>query len=146
MKRLFGSSKPKKPTTNQPRNQLNRWQKHPRFWLLLFCGILIVILGNNVNLVSAQSDRSLKEQEDQLIREYTLPSAPTQTPVYKPIPPAHPPTKQQTKPPTPRIKPRHHPPPPPHPNTLPHLLGTPRTLGQARRQNHPLQIIHPIKM
>lgn len=123
MKRLFGSSKPKKPTTNQPRNQLNRWQKHPRFWLLLFCGILIVILGNNVNLVSAQSDRSLKEQEDQLIREYTLPSAPTQTPVYKPIPPAPPKNK---KPSTPATRKLIGPQPPPQQPQSPPRKPTPR--------------------
>lgn len=113
MKRLLGSAKPKKPAIAQQRDRTNRWQKTPRFWMLLFCSILIVILGNSVNLVSAQS--SLKEQEDQLIREYTLPSAPTQTPVYKPLPPSPPKNKKPSTPPK-RIGPQ---PPPQQPQSPP---------------------------
>lgn len=88
MKRLFRRSQ---PTTTPPR----RGQRRPLFkmsrllWSLFLLGsALIVALGISVPYVTAQSDSSLKQQEDQLIREYTLPSAPAKPPVYKPVPSA----------------------------------------------------------
>ncbi|HAA30489.1 MAG TPA: cellulose synthase [Cyanobacteria bacterium UBA8553] len=55
----------------------------------------------SASIVVAQSDGGIKQQEDQLIRQYSLPSAPSKAPVYKPIP--APPSKEQS---TPRIKQR----------------------------------------
>jgi cellulose synthase operon protein B len=54
--------------------------------LLLLCGVLVLTLGIRATVVVAQSDSSIKQEEDKLIRQYTLPSAPTKPPVYKPIP------------------------------------------------------------
>ncbi|HBB33563.1 MAG TPA: cellulose synthase [Cyanobacteria bacterium UBA8803] len=95
MKRLFGYSKPTTAKANRGQNSSNRKSAPKRFWLLLLCGVLVLVLVAGSTLVSAQSDRGLKEQEDQLIREYTLPSAPPKAPVYKPRPaPAPAPAKK----------------------------------------------------
>jgi hypothetical protein len=64
--------------------------------LLLLCSVLVVGLVITTNVVVAQSDSSLQEQEDQLIREYTLPTTPQKEPVYKPAPAA--PPKKSTSP------------------------------------------------
>lgn len=58
----------------------------PRGWLLLLSSCAIV--GLTTTLVQAQSDRSLKKQEDQVIQDFTLPSSPPQAPVYRPRPAA----------------------------------------------------------
>ncbi len=93
MKRLFGHSQ---PTTTTP----NRRQRNPRsaiarllLWLFLLCGVVVLTLGITTTLVTAQSDGNLKEQEDQFIRDYALPSSPAKPPVYKPRP-ASPPKQQ----------------------------------------------------
>ncbi|MEB3179824.1 MAG: cellulose biosynthesis cyclic di-GMP-binding regulatory protein BcsB [Nostocaceae cyanobacterium] len=49
-------------------------------FLLFIAGIF------TANLAQDKSDRSLREQEDQLIRQFDLPSTPSRTPVYRPKP------------------------------------------------------------
>ncbi len=97
MKRLFRCSQPTTADTNRgqrpPRPALTR----PITWLLLLCGVLILVLGMSSTFAVAQSDRSLKQEEDQLIQQYVLPKAPTKAPVYKAIPPS--PSKRQSAPP-----------------------------------------------
>ncbi|MBE9126573.1 MULTISPECIES: cellulose biosynthesis cyclic di-GMP-binding regulatory protein BcsB [unclassified Coleofasciculus] len=100
MKRLFPYSKPTPATANRRRNRSNPAPVKTRLWLLLLCGVLILGLGMSATLVSAQSESGIQEQEDQLIREYTLPSAPTKTPVYKPLPAS--PPKKSSPPSTPK--------------------------------------------
>lgn len=98
MKRLFRSSQ---PTTTPDRRQrsLKTRPVRPRLWLFLLCGALVLTIGMTASLATAQDDNGIKQQEDQLIREYVLPSAPTKPPVYKPLPSS--PPKQQ-RPPAPR--------------------------------------------
>lgn len=62
--------------------------------VLLLCGVLVSTLGMSTTLVMAQSESSIKQEEDQLIRQYVLPSPPTKAPVYKPAPTS--PSKQQS--------------------------------------------------
>jgi len=98
-------------TRSQAKNAANRGQSRPsaapvrlRFWLLVLCGALVLVLGMSATLVVAQSDSGLKQQEDQLIRDFVLPSTPTKPPVYKPIP-ASPPQKESAPPPQRRAEP-----------------------------------------
>jgi len=65
--------------------------------LLGICSALVLVLGVSVTLVVAQNDSGLKQQEDQLIKQYVLPKAPTKEPVYKPVP--APPPRQEAPPP-----------------------------------------------
>ncbi len=62
--------------------------------LLVLFSLLVLALGMTASLGAAQSPGSstgsLKEQEDQFIRQYDLPSAPAEPPVYKPLPAAQP--------------------------------------------------------
>ncbi len=89
MKRLFRRSQPTTAPANRGRHQPSRpATTRLRLLLLLLCGALVLALGTTATFVAAQSDNGLKQQEDQLIREYTLPSTPTKPPVYKPIPTA----------------------------------------------------------
>ncbi|NER27289.1 MAG: cellulose biosynthesis cyclic di-GMP-binding regulatory protein BcsB [Symploca sp. SIO1C4] len=95
MKRLFC-----RPQTNTVSNHPKK--RRPQLWLLLLCSTLVLVLGMSTTFVLAQSDRSLQEQENQLIREYALPSAPAKPPVYKPRPRPAPAPKQQSRPPAPK--------------------------------------------
>ncbi|MGC1393238.1 MAG: hypothetical protein WA828_03070, partial [Coleofasciculaceae cyanobacterium] len=80
MKRLFPSTKTK-PRRDKPRRQ------GILTWLLRLGGALILVFGISTTVVFAQSDKGLKQQEDQLIRQIVpLPKAPTQAPVYRPAP------------------------------------------------------------
>ncbi|MGQ4647084.1 cellulose biosynthesis cyclic di-GMP-binding regulatory protein BcsB [Lyngbya aestuarii] len=79
---------------SQPTASTFRWLQ--RRWLLVFFSTLILVLGISTTVVFAQSDSSLEKQENQLIQEYALPSAPAKPPVYKPQPPR--PSKQQSEP------------------------------------------------
>ena len=77
----------------------------PLIRLLVLCGVLILVWGMTASLGSAQSDSpsasptsgDLKQQEDQFIRQYDLPSAPAEPPVYKPRP-APPPRESAPQP------------------------------------------------
>lgn len=80
-----------------------RGQRHPNsrrhrplLPLFLLCGVLVLTLAISATVVVAQSDSSIKQEEDKLIRQYTLPSAPTKTPVYKPVPVA--PSRRESPP------------------------------------------------
>jgi hypothetical protein len=85
MNRLFRHSQPTTPSS-QGRDRRQR-RPRPVMRLFILCGALVLILGMSATLVVAQSDRGLKQQEDQLIRQIVpLPNAPTKAPVYKPIP------------------------------------------------------------
>lgn len=78
-------------------NQGSRQRQPPQFSkaliirALLLCGIItgfaIVLLCTQSPIVLAQS---IQKQEDQLIRDFKLPSAPTQAPVYRPPVPDEP--------------------------------------------------------
>lgn len=102
MKRLFRSFQlPTATAKDRSRRTPGNAPTRQRLWLPVFCGALILVLGMSATIAVAQSDRGIKQQEDQLIRQYALPSAPSKAPVYKPIPAA--PSKEQS---TPRIKQR----------------------------------------
>ncbi|NEO97268.1 MAG: cellulose biosynthesis cyclic di-GMP-binding regulatory protein BcsB [Symploca sp. SIO2E9] len=123
MKHLFC-----RPQTNTVSN--NPRKRPSRLWLLLLGSTLVLVLGMSTTLVLAQSDRSLQEQENQLIREYALPSAPAQPPVYKPRPRPAPARKQQSAPPPKRTAPPPAPPrraAPPPPRQRQQSFSTPRT-------------------
>lgn len=104
MKRLFPYRKTK-PRRDKPRRQ------GVLKWLLRLVGALILVLGIGTTVVFAQSDKGLKQQEDQLIRQIVpLPKAPTQAPVYRPAPAPAP--RQEAPPPEPAPAPRREAPPP----------------------------------
>ncbi|MEQ8971918.1 MAG: cellulose biosynthesis cyclic di-GMP-binding regulatory protein BcsB [Coleofasciculus sp. C1-SOL-03] len=92
MKRLFRHSQSPNLSSHHGRQRPTRVSTGTRLGLLLLCSVLVVGLVITTNVVVAQSDSSLQEQEDQLIREYTLPTTPQKEPVYKPAP-ASPPKK-----------------------------------------------------
>ncbi|MFP4414332.1 cellulose biosynthesis cyclic di-GMP-binding regulatory protein BcsB [Coleofasciculus sp.] len=102
MKRLFRHSQSPNPSTHRGRQRSTRVSTGTRLGLLLLCSVLVVGLVLTTNFAVAQSDSSLQEQEDQLIREYTLPTTPQKEPVYKPAPAAPPkkssPTRKRTTP------------------------------------------------
>ncbi|MEQ8466532.1 cellulose biosynthesis cyclic di-GMP-binding regulatory protein BcsB [Coleofasciculus sp. E1-EBD-02] len=103
MKRLFRHSQSPNPSTHRGRQRSTRVSTGTRLGLLLLCSVLVVGLVITTNFAVAQSDSSLQEQEDQLIREYTLPTTPQKEPVYKPAPAAPPkkstsPTRKRTTP------------------------------------------------
>jgi len=97
MKRLFRRSQSTTAATQHGQRRPNPTTVRPLMWLLPLCGALVLVLGMSATLVVAQSDSGLKKQEDQLIRQYVLPSAPTKAPVYKPIPAS--PSRPQNAPP-----------------------------------------------
>ncbi|MFP5273682.1 cellulose biosynthesis cyclic di-GMP-binding regulatory protein BcsB [Coleofasciculus sp.] len=103
MKRLFRHFQSPTPSSHRGRQHSNRVSNGTRLGLLLLCSVLVVGLVLTTNFAVAQSDNSLQEQEDQLIREYTLPTAPEKAPVYKPLPASPPqkstsPTRKRTTP------------------------------------------------
>jgi hypothetical protein len=101
MKRLFRSfsSTKTKPRRDKPRRQ------GVLKWLPRLVGALILVLGIGTTVVFAQSDKGLKQQEDQLIRQIVpLPKAPTQAPVYRPAPAPAP--RQEAPAPEPAPAPR----------------------------------------
>jgi hypothetical protein len=103
MKRLFRHSQSPNPSTHRGRQRSTRVSTGTRLGLLLLCSVLVVGLVITTNFAVAQSDSSLQEQEDQLIREYTLPTTPQKEPVYKPAPASPPkkstsPTRKRTTP------------------------------------------------
>ncbi len=112
MKRLFRIFQPATPETNKQRLGTKKsFSRFPIFkgsllWVLLLCGMLALILGISASQVVAQSESSIKQEEDQLIRQYVLPSTPKKAPVYKPVP-----TTPSNKQSTPRSR-RSSPPPP----------------------------------
>ena len=90
MKRLFLRSQ-LKTTGLHRRDRTQRRLGLPRMTslmrLFILWGTLVVVLAMSASFVVAQSDRSLKQQEDQLIRQIVpLPNAPSKAPIYKPIP------------------------------------------------------------
>ncbi len=103
MKRLFRHSQSPNSSSHRGRQRPTRVSTGTRLGLLLLCSVLVVGLVITTNFAVAQSDSSLQEQEDQLIREYTLPTTPQKEPVYKPAPAAPPkkstsPTRKRTTP------------------------------------------------
>ncbi|MGF1496815.1 MAG: cellulose biosynthesis cyclic di-GMP-binding regulatory protein BcsB [Elainellaceae cyanobacterium] len=94
--------------TNRPRLNWGRSQHRPfRHWrqhslgLLLCVGALSLGMAIAPTLATAQSDADLRQQENQLIREFSLPSRPAPAPVYRPRPnPA--PAPARSNPPAPR--------------------------------------------
>lgn len=63
--------------------------QHRRFlWGCLLCGLFVLMLGLGASRVVAQNESDIKQAEDQVIRQYVLPSPPKQSPVYKPAPTA----------------------------------------------------------
>ncbi|HAG84522.1 MAG TPA: cellulose synthase [Cyanobacteria bacterium UBA12227] len=95
MKGLFRYFKPTTATVNSEKRQPNRRSNRSRLWLMLLSGSLVLVLVTGSTLALAQTSPSLQEQEDQVIREYTLPNTPPPAPVYKPAPSA-PPKKSGT--------------------------------------------------
>jgi cellulose synthase operon protein B len=102
MKRLFRHSQSPNSSSHRGRQRSTRVSTGTRLGLLLLCSVLVVGLVITTNFAVAQSDSSLQEQEDQLIREYTLPTTPQKEPVYKPVPASPPkkssPTRKRTTP------------------------------------------------
>ena len=98
MKGLFRHSQRTTDSASRPGNQDNRRFLRSQFWLRLLCGTLVLVLVTAGTLTLAQSDRTVQEQEEKLIREYNLPNTPPPTPVYKPLPTA--PTTPTKKPST----------------------------------------------
>lgn len=128
MKRLFGRSQSTTAAATQHgKRRPNPTTIHPFMWLLLLCGALILVLGISATLVVAQSDSGLKKQEDQLIRQYVLPSSPSKPPVYKPIP-ASPSKPQNTSPPRQNAAPA---PAPPRQNAAPRQASPPAAEAPA---------------
>ncbi len=98
MKRLFRCFQlPTAGANRRSRRTPGNAPPRQRLSLLLLCGALVLVLGMSATIAVAQSDRGIKQQEDQLIRQYALPSAPSKAPVYKPIPAA--PSKERSAPP-----------------------------------------------
>ena len=103
------------------------------------------------SLGTAQGDRSLKEQEDQFIRQYDLPTAPAEPPVYKPRPAPPPkeslpapkqesrPLPREESPPPPRR--RSAPPPPPREEVAPQPAPPPSAVEEPppMRRSEPVQ-------
>jgi len=90
MKRLFLRSQLKKAGLHG-RDRTQRRLGLPRMTslmrLFILCGTLVLVLAMSASFVVAQSDRGLKQQEDQLIRQIVpLPNAPSKAPIYKPVP------------------------------------------------------------
>ncbi len=121
-----------------------------RFWLLLLCGALILALGMSATFVVAQSDQGLKQQEDQLIRKYTLPSSPSEAPVYKPKPTSpskprkqsvSPPRRQSAPPPQRRSDPE--PPPQQRQDVAPRPAAPPAREAPPPRRPEPVQEAAP---
>ncbi len=89
MKKAFNQT-PKLPTLKQ---SSPRWRGKAITWLALLCGSgLLVVLAAGLlpgpwssKLAVAQAP-AVQKQEDQIIRDFTLPPAPAQPPVYQPAP------------------------------------------------------------
>ena len=78
-----------RPLTSSSRHQLHFLRSCPQrpvVWLLLlsFAGTAIGVTASLA--VAQQSDRDIKQDEDQVIQEFTLPEPPPQAPVYQPAP------------------------------------------------------------
>ncbi|MBW4470401.1 MAG: cellulose biosynthesis cyclic di-GMP-binding regulatory protein BcsB [Stenomitos rutilans HA7619-LM2] len=103
MKRFFHRLQHLSRSPGQPFN--------PMFlgWSLLLCGS-VFITGFGLPLLNGQWGESVmaqstnvQKQEDQIIRDFTLPKAPSEAPVYRPAPPSadEPPVPVEAAPPTP---------------------------------------------
>jgi cellulose synthase operon protein B len=64
----------------------SRFFSRPLRLVLLLCSVLVLTLGISGRFVLAQSESSIKQEEDKLIRQYVLPTPPKKSPVYKPVP------------------------------------------------------------
>lgn len=78
---MKGTHRPESPKQRSPRSQFPRLL----VWLLLSTPAWLA-LGHLTT--TAQTNGSLQRQEDQIIRQYTPPSAPAPAPVYRPPAPA----------------------------------------------------------
>lgn len=56
----------------------------PRVVWLLLPTCMGIFLGTLATLATAQTDKTIQQQEDQLIRQFTLPNPPPEAPVYQP--------------------------------------------------------------
>ncbi len=87
MKRVFRLFQPKTATWEREQRQPICTNRRPLLSLLLLVSVLVLTLGISGTVALAQSERSIKQEEDKLIRQYVLPDTPTKSsPVYKPIP------------------------------------------------------------
>ncbi|MBW4486578.1 MAG: cellulose biosynthesis cyclic di-GMP-binding regulatory protein BcsB [Trichocoleus desertorum ATA4-8-CV12] len=82
MPRIFRPFLPSSRRQSRPGSR----QQRPMIWLLLlsFAGTAIGVTASLA--VAQQSDRDIKEAENQIIEEFTLPEPPPQAPVYQPAP------------------------------------------------------------
>ncbi|MBD2069464.1 cellulose biosynthesis cyclic di-GMP-binding regulatory protein BcsB [Leptolyngbya sp. FACHB-671] len=87
-----------RPSRHSPPSfPLRRVSSRFRLWrrslILLFCLSCLSTLLGLTTLAQAQTDRPIQQQEEQVIREFVLPEAPRQAPVYRPrpAPPSAPP-------------------------------------------------------
>ncbi len=101
MRSLFGLFQPKTAETKnrglgtEKKSSLFPFPKRLLLSLLVLCSVLVLTLGMGATLVVAQSESTIKQEEDQFIRQNVpLPSAPSKAPVYKPAPAS--PSKQQS--------------------------------------------------
>lgn len=56
----------------------------PRLLWLVLLGCSTTVLASTTTLTQAQSESTLRQEEQQLIQEYALPKAPSRSPVYRP--------------------------------------------------------------
>ncbi|MBW4581149.1 MAG: cellulose biosynthesis cyclic di-GMP-binding regulatory protein BcsB [Tildeniella nuda ZEHNDER 1965/U140] len=79
----------------------------PLGWLLLLCcsvfitGFGIPLLHGQWNEPAIAQSTNVQKQEDQVIRDFTLPKAPSEAPVYRPAPPAEAPAQPDSAQPAP---------------------------------------------
>lgn len=79
-------------TWKHSRPQRPFWLRPAMAWIL---SLLCVVLGLGFlpTLVQAQGANNVQQQEEELIREFSLPSQPTRAPVYQPRPASPPPRR-----------------------------------------------------
>ena len=87
MKRFFHRPR------QQSRSPGNRLSPMPLGWLLLICcsvlmtGLGLPLLHSQWGEPAVAQSATVQKQEDQVIRNFTLPKAPSEAPVYRPAPP-----------------------------------------------------------
>jgi cellulose synthase operon protein B len=86
-----------------PPSPLRRVSRRFRLWrrslVWLLCLSCLSTLLGLTTLAQAQTDRPIQQQEEQVIREFVLPEAPRQAPVYRPrpAPPSAPPATSRER-------------------------------------------------
>lgn len=79
----------------------HRWVRQ-RWRLCLISVLSLLIAGFLLPWAQAQTDEGIQQREDQLIREFVLPSPAPQAPVYRPQPPSRPAAQPAARPAAPR--------------------------------------------